>query len=203
MRELKVGDKVKVIDNDRFDDCNYAREGVIIDIDYQYVHSVLIRFKDGTTDCGTPGDLELITVKEYLIEDVIKLMRENPERKFKPLNGCESYIYFDVLNDSIKWGEGHFRTLSEVSILWTEYFPEESIAPLSFSEIVEIISKYGNEYKIEVSTANNKYKDFLSNVLRQMADKEESQNMSKYMKNGKWYLIDKKSDNRINYKGEC
>lgn len=211
MSKFKVGDRVRVVNTDGFYRENKGLEGVIIGINggtfpiRVEFDSGRAKYNSGRWDIGLESDLELVKddTTEYLIEDVIKLMRENPERKFKTDKVFNSYIKYDVDGEVIKWKSGITRTLGDINVIWTEYFPEGPIKPMTFMEIVEIISEYGNNYKVETETANQKYINFLSDVLMEMADKEESRVMSRYMKGGEWYLVNPINGERINYKGEC
>lgn len=139
--------------------------------------------------------------KEYLIEDVIRLMRENSDRKFRPsTSDYEDYIYLDVDNQSINWKNGAVKILSNINVLWTEYIPEEPIKPMSFGEIVEIISENGNDYKVELFRHDEtQCKDYFDNVISELSLDYGSTVISKYILEGEWYLIDKETGNRVNY----
>lgn len=71
MPHIKVGDRVKVVNDRLFNDINLGREGVVT----QFLDSARteVEFGDGSLDYGYPSDLELITPAAPAIPDEIEI----------------------------------------------------------------------------------------------------------------------------------
>lgn len=127
-------------------------------------------------------------MQTYLIEDVIKMLRKNPDKKFT-YDSAQEGSYITMEGDKVVWRgvlqNGQEFVLRMNDTLWYEFHQK----PMTFKEICELVEEKGIEIKVKVVHEGALYCDWMyfDDLLIELANELPTPIVDEVLLHGKWY----------------